>query len=166
MAFVDPIQSGSITLFRQETAIVGWTKLTSHNDYTLRVVSGTAGTGGTVGYSTVFSNITVSGTFTGTVTGTGATSLTPSALPAHTHGNYLKSTTYGTSFSYKAPPVPSPSGSWVQPGSPLTMTTGTSLTATAAGHTHPASGTINSTLSNATLDFRVNYVDMIQAQKD
>ena len=165
MAFIDPLPSGTITLFKQETAIVGWAKLTTRNDYTLRVVSGTAGTGGTVNFSTVFSTITVSGTFSGSVTGTGATSITASQLPAHTHGNYLKGSVSTTSFSGSAS-NPMPSGSYVSNQAANPITTGTGLSATAAGHSHPATGTISASISNATVDFSVKYVDMIQAQKD
>jgi hypothetical protein len=165
MAFVDPLPSGTVTLFRQETTIPGWTKLTTRSDYTLRVVAGLAGAGGSVAFSTVFGPISVTGSFTGSVTGTGATSLTVDQLPSHTHGNYLRSTVSNMSFAAGAA-NPSPSGSFLTNGVGMALTTGTGLSATAAGHTHPASGTISASLTNATVDFSVKYVDMIQAQKD
>lgn len=165
MAFVDPLPSGTITLFKQDTTIVGWTKLTTDNDCTLRVVAGTASKGGSVNFTSVFSTITLTGTFSGTVTGTGATSLTVAQIPSHTHGNYLLGTTTNTSFS-PAKPSPAPALPTLANGNTFALHTGTSLTATASGHTHPATGTISASINNASVDFSVKYVDMIQAQKD
>ena len=68
------IVAGDILLFQQTTAPVSWTKLTSLNDYALRVVTGTASTGGSNGFSAVFPQAT-----------TGAHQLTVAQMPAHTH---------------------------------------------------------------------------------
>jgi hypothetical protein len=48
------IPAGTVMVFYQETAPVGWTKLTDNNDKALRVVSGATGgsAGGTVAFST------------------------------------------------------------------------------------------------------------------
>ena len=43
---------GTQMLFQQTAAPVGWTKQTTHNDKALRVVSGTASSGGSVAFST------------------------------------------------------------------------------------------------------------------
>lgn len=45
---------GTKMLFQQSTAPVGWVKQTTHNDKALRVVSGTAGSGGGTGFTSVF----------------------------------------------------------------------------------------------------------------
>src|SRR5258705_1060032 len=45
---------GTKMLFQQTTAPTGWTKDTTHNDKALRVVSGTASSGGSSAFSTVF----------------------------------------------------------------------------------------------------------------
>jgi len=45
--------SGTLMLFQQTAAPTGWTKETTHNDKALRVVTGTAGSGGTTAFSTV-----------------------------------------------------------------------------------------------------------------
>ena len=46
-AAIDPIPSGTIMLFFQSVTPVGWTKISTLNDYMLRMVSGAAGgTGG------------------------------------------------------------------------------------------------------------------------
>jgi len=54
--------TGTTLLFQQTTAPNGWTKQTTHNDKALRVVSGTASTGGSVGFTTAFASQAVNGT--------------------------------------------------------------------------------------------------------
>ncbi len=58
--------SGKKMLFQQSTGPTGWTKDTTHNDKALRVVSGTASTGGGRGHSHGVGTLAVSSTFTGT----------------------------------------------------------------------------------------------------
>ena len=67
--------SGTIMLFQQTAAPTGWTKLTALNDVGLRIVSGTAGS---VTNQTAFSTVF-------TQTATGATTLSTSQIPSHTH---------------------------------------------------------------------------------
>ena len=67
--------TGTLMLFQQTAAPTGWTKQTTHNDKALRVVSGTASSGGTSAFSTVFGK-TASDAFT----------LTTAHMPSHTHG--------------------------------------------------------------------------------
>ena len=69
------IPSGTRMLFQQTNAPVGWTKDVTHNDKVLRVVSGAAGSGGTINFSDAF--------VTGTV---GFTTLTIEQIPSHDHG--------------------------------------------------------------------------------
>jgi hypothetical protein len=54
--------SGTVMLFVQTAAPTGWTKVTTHNDKALRVVSGTVSTGGTSAFSTAFAARTSAGT--------------------------------------------------------------------------------------------------------
>ena len=61
-------------LFVQTAAPTGWTKLTTYDNYALRIVSGTAGTGGSVAFTTAFA----SGS-------TGAYTLATADIPSHTH---------------------------------------------------------------------------------
>jgi hypothetical protein len=68
--------SGTAMLFVQTSAPTGWTKLTTNDNAALRVVSGTASTGGTVAFTTAFSA-------TNTVDGT---AISTSQMPSHTHG--------------------------------------------------------------------------------
>jgi hypothetical protein len=53
--------SGTLMLFQQTAAPTGWTKSTTHNNKALRVVSGTASSGGTVAFTTAFASKPVSG---------------------------------------------------------------------------------------------------------
>jgi hypothetical protein len=66
--------TGTAMLFAQTTAPTGWTKSTTHNDKTLRVVSGTASSGGSVAFSTAFGR-----------TATDGHTLTTAQMPSHTH---------------------------------------------------------------------------------
>lgn len=66
--------TGTRMLFQQSTAPVGWTKITTHNDKSLRVVSGAVVNGGSVGFSTAFVNGSV-----------GNTALTVAQIPPHSH---------------------------------------------------------------------------------
>ena len=62
------IPSGSVMLFYHTSAPTGWTKITTHNNKALRVVSGSGGgSGGNNTFTTVFSNqsLSVSGTANG-----------------------------------------------------------------------------------------------------
>ena len=76
-AAVTAFPSGTVMLFVQSTAPTGWTKSTAHNDKTLRVVSGSVSSGGSVAFSTAFSSsrgITVD-----------STTLSISQIPSHDH---------------------------------------------------------------------------------
>jgi hypothetical protein len=63
-------------LFAQTAAPTGWTKSVTHDNKALRVVSGTASSGGTVAFTTCFANSLSAA----------ATTLSTSQIPAHTHG--------------------------------------------------------------------------------
>ena len=67
--------TGTATLFYQAAAPLGWTKVTTQNDKTLRVVSGAGGVaGGTNAFSTVMAQTVV-----------GSSSLSTAQLASHTH---------------------------------------------------------------------------------
>src|SRR5262245_47960529 len=51
--------SGTVMLFQQTSAPTGWTKLATHNDKALRIVSGVASSGGSTGFSSVFASRTI-----------------------------------------------------------------------------------------------------------
>lgn len=66
--------TGTVMMFVQTSAPTGWTKSTAHDNKALRVVSGTASTGGSVAFTTAFANGS-----------TGAVTLATSQIPSHTH---------------------------------------------------------------------------------
>jgi hypothetical protein len=70
----DAFPSGTKMLFNQTVAPVGWVKDVTHDNKALRVVSGTAGTGGSIAFTTAFASQNV-----------GDTTLTASQIPSHTH---------------------------------------------------------------------------------
>ena len=70
--------AGTVMLFAQTSAPIGWTKSTAHNNKSLRVVSGTAGSGGSIDFTTAFSSQSLSGTV-------GNTTLTTAQMPSHAH---------------------------------------------------------------------------------
>lgn len=84
---IAPIPAGSVMLFYQAGAPTGWTQVTSVNNTSIRIVSGTGGTtGGSIPFSTFFNTTS---TYTGTVTITsgqvGATTLSTAQIPSHNH---------------------------------------------------------------------------------
>jgi hypothetical protein len=175
MAFIDPIPSSTISLFCQPAAPVpGWVKLTTRTDYAIRVVTNTGGgVGGAVAFSSVFNNLSAPITYSATATTSDATALTGPQLPVHNHGTVVSNN--GTL---------QPSGPSTSPTSPLnawyvsgTRSLSTPPTATyigpgttgpigsvANGHSHGVTGPVGYP-STCSLDFRIKYVDMIQAQK-
>jgi hypothetical protein len=67
--------SGTVMLFVQTAAPTGWTKSTTHNDKALRIVSGTASTGGSVAFTTAFASGLSAGN----------TTLSTTQMPSHAH---------------------------------------------------------------------------------
>lgn len=128
--------SGTAMTFVQTSAPTGWTKSTTHDNKALRVVSGTAGSGGTVSFTTAFTSRTVAGTV-------GNTTLSTSQIPSHTHT--IVGLSSGAGFGYST-----------TSGNNGTANTG----ATGGGgtHTHSFTGT--------NIDLAVQYVDVIIATKD
>ena len=152
--FPSAIPATSITLFQQSTAPVGWTKLSTHNNKALRLVTGTAGSGGTTDFTTVFTNAsptTVSNTLVAD-----STTLAGSQIGVHTHGigganspanHYAVGTgCYPQVLTYNPGATSIPSGA----------------TGGNTSHLHSTSGTPS--IPNVVLG--VLYVDVILAQKD
>lgn len=135
--------AGTRWLFQQTAAPTGWTKDVSLNGNSLRLVSGSVTTGGTVDLP--FGNVLFTGSLAGTVL-----TANQSGLRDHTHGQ-----TCG--------------GCWRSAGgcdgnrsarsSDFNQTTGTAGPFNAsAAHSH--------TLSFTSMDFNVSYVDLIIATKN
>ena len=149
---LDVFPSGTTMLFVQTTAPTGWTKNISHNDKALRVVSGTVGTGGSVGFTTAFASQAVSGSIANTT-------LTTAQIPSHQHGR-------GTIFTGASPDNP---GTYIASGGGGVFYTnagsgftgdgyGTDFTGGGGSHNHSFTGTA--------INLSVQYVDVIIATKN
>lgn len=135
-----PFASGTAMLFVQTSAPTGWTKSTTHDNKALRIVSGTASSGGTTGFTSVFT----------------ARTITTSNMPAHTHGvtdpGHLHA--FSRNEGYQ--------------GGTINFVGNGSSTASPSQNTASAvTGiTINSAGSGTAMDFAVQYVDVIICVKD
>lgn len=137
--------SGTKMLFAQTAAPTGWTKDTTHNNKALRVVTGTAGSGGTVGFTTAFANQAVSGTV-------GNTTLTTAQIPNHSH----TAGDPGLFFFGGADTTVGPaSGNGFRTEA---TTTSTGFNGGGTAHNHSFTGTA--------IDLAVQYVDVIIATKN
>jgi hypothetical protein len=150
VTFVNPpngissFTSGTLMLFQQTAAPTGWTKQTTHDNKALRVVTGSASSGGTTGFSTVFTNQTPTITTSGL--SAGATTLTTAQMPSHTH-------TYN---------IGGPGGGGFAFGGNAASAQNTSSTGGGGSHDHTISGSATS----SAITLNVQYVDLIIASKD
>lgn len=145
------IPTGTLMLFQQTAAPTGWTKQTTHDNKALRVVSGTASSGGTSAFTTVFANQTPTINTSGL--SAGATTLSTTQMPSHAHGGVLaQGSVYNG--SHKEPDTPQSYG--------FNYTSNTSAAGGGGSHTHSVSG--SATSSEITLN--VQYVDLIIASKN
>lgn len=144
---------GTAIVFAQSTAPTGWTKSTTHNNKALRVVSGVASSGGNVAFTSAFTSQGVAGnigntTATGTV---GATTLSTSQIPSHTHTVRASGT----------------AGSAGLTGAASNANTNVGDTGGGGSHTHSFTGDAhNHTFTGTAIDLAVQYVDVIIATKD
>ena len=154
-SFQSAIPAGTVTLFQQTTAPVGWTKLTVHDNKALRLITGTAGSGGSVAFTTVFTNQAPTIT-TNTLAGA-ATTLTGAQLPIHTHLVQIAAGQTWADLSSGVPVLPSTYGAPV----PGATTTTSAATGGGTAHTHTITAPTLPTVVLA-----VQYVDLILAQKN
>jgi len=145
--------SGTVMLFAQTAAPTGWTKDTSNNNNSaLRVVTGTASTGGSVDFTTAFASQTPSGTVS--VSGSvGNTTLSTPQIPSHSH-DAGSSGTFVQGAGYPA------ARRNVNTSGPATSNTGGG-----GAHDHPLSIS-SSTFSGNAINLAVKYVDVIRATKN
>ncbi len=160
--------SGTLMLFQQTAAPLGWTKQTTHNDKALRVVSGAASSGG----STVFSSVMASRAPTGNVSVAGHT-LTLAETPIHDHGGSTAGVgdhTHGMLLGQLDTPHvlngPIVNSDNLNDG-------GTGPTQPAGAHAHGISSAGSgdphahlATFGGFGMDFNIQYVDLIIARKD
>jgi hypothetical protein len=163
---IEPFVAGTKMLFQQTAAPTGWTKQTTHDNKALRVVTGTASSGGSNTFSGVFNTaVPVSGTSNNsTVTISGSTAghtLTLSEIPSHRHleGGHVE---FGTGDSVSA-------------GTRNTGNDGgarryyTDYQGGGGSHSHSAgtlAGDNHSHTYTSDLELNVQYVDLIIAAKD
>lgn len=152
------------TTFQQTAAPTGFTKVTTYNDYTLRVVSGSTSTGGSVAFSTCFASRSISGTVSGSVQ---AMTLSTSQLPSHTHwysGSPIDDANFsGTGSNGQMYGLMSDGGAGYNSNDP-NYGSGRNLLASGGGGSHDH-GAVSGSLSGATVNLAINYVDIILATK-
>ena len=172
--------TGTVTVFRQTAAPQGWTKLTTQNDASLRLVNGVGGgTGGSVNFSAVHPTAASQpwpGTATFNAPYPGSTDTAPA--PSTGGGNHSHTTFYGNRTS--APFIPGTStptnyvqvwydtngsffGSSVQFSYSFQNTPSGTSVGGGAGHAHPFSATGSGTVSISNWNLR--YVDVIFCSK-
>lgn len=140
------IPTGTKMIFVQTAAPTGWTKDTTHDNKALRVVSGTASTGGTVAFTTAFASKSVAGTV-------GNHTLTTAQIPSHNH-NYHPSGRTMTAVFYG---IGSGTGF---AGGTAARYDNSRVQNTGSGGSH------NHTFTGTAIDMAVQYVDTIIATKD
>jgi hypothetical protein len=144
-------------LFVQTAAPTGWTKSITHDNKALRVVSGTASSGGSVAFTTAFASQTPAGTIGNTTdTGTvGSTTLSTAQIPSHTH------TTNVFNPGCNAP--------FQQATQQQTQNGEITSDAAGGGGSHNHSLTMNAhnhAFTGTAINLAVQYVDVIVATKD
>lgn len=132
------LPTGTAMLFVQTSAPTGWTKSTTHDNKALRVVSGSASSGGTTGFTSVFTSRTI----------------TTANMPSHTHT--LTDPGHSHGISDLTAISTSSSGTFYR------AATNAALQSTSA----TTGITIANTGSGTAMDFAVQYVDVIIATKD
>lgn len=146
--------SGTVMLFRQNTAPTGWTKSSSFDNAALRVVSGTinATQSGVVPFTESFANTTPSISVNTSGLSAGATTLTTSQIPSHLH-----------SFAMSDNCNPS-GGGFAKQSHTNTSSQNTGNAGGGGSHSHSMSGSASATSS--AINLNVRYADAIIATKD
>jgi hypothetical protein len=138
------IPSGTKMLFQQTAAPTGWTKDTTHDNKALRVVSGTAGSGGSVGFTSAFTSQGVGGTV-------GGTTLTTAEIPSHTHPYYSwQGGSKGQTLFQRL----------------VTGTSNATVTATMTSGATGGGGSHSHSFSGSPINLSVQYVDVIIATRN
>ena len=145
--------SGTVMLFAQTAAPTGFTKNTTTGDNSaLRVVTGAASTGGSVGFTTAFASQTPTGSVSVTGGSVGDTTLSTPQIPSHTHSIQMNP----------------PEGAGIARNGDTGNNPAFQNTAATGGggsHNHPFSGQ-SATFSGSAINLAVQYIDVIRATKD
>ena len=160
--------SGTQIVFQQATAPTNWTKVNTYTDHAMRVVSGTPGTGGSVGFSSLFtssqsvslSSVTVSGTV-------GSTTLSTAQIPSHSHwisgasiDDFNFSTTGSNSQDYG---MVADAGSYTSYDQNHSFGRYDLAQGGGGSHNHSFSGSLS---GSGSISLAVNYVDAIICTKN
>lgn len=148
--------SGTVMLFAQTSAPTGWTKdTTNFNNSALRVVTGSVVNGGSVDFTTAFASQTPSGSVSINTSGlsAGATTLSTSQIPSHTH-------TIGSAGDGSESPLSA------RYGANPTATYNSGSTGGGNSHSHSMSGSATGSFTGNAINLAVKYVDVIRATKD
>lgn len=149
--------SGTVTPFKQTSAPTGWTKLTSIDNAGIRIVSGTAGSGGTGNFTDILNYRTWTGSV-GTSGEVGAYSLTTSNLPDHNHPYTYTATNVASAYAT------APYASYSQATTAPIVTSASGAAGGGQAHSHPVS--LSLSFSGGSHNFSVKYLDVILASKD
>jgi len=174
------IPAGTVMLFAQTTAPVGWTKQTTHNDKALRVVSGTAGSGGSTAFTTAFGTPAVTGTvgITGepslgnlavSISGNVAvsnTTLSINQIPSHSHTIRGGNDSNPNGGVHGADQETSRVGNTGNAGGGGAHNHGANHNISGALNGTAGTGNLAGTISTASADINVQYVDVILAVKN
>ena len=175
--------SGTRMLFQQTSAPTGWTKDTSDtNNRALRVVSGSAGSGGSVAFTTAFASKSVSGSIANATAGgsIGNTSaggtvsnhtLSTSQIPAHNHSMTQRNAGLGCGPNIPQAGIPGTFGCNTNSTSFSTNNTGGGGSHnhgfSGSAHNHSFSGSAhNHSFSGTAINLAVQYLDVIIASKN
>lgn len=183
--------AGTRMMFAQTAAPTGWTKDTvNYNNHALRVVTGTAATGGTVDFTVAFASQSVAGSIANT-TATGSVSISGGAVASTTATGTVDATTLATSQlpSHNHTYTGSQSSTFDQNGTRVQHSSVGSLsktvdnTGSGGSHTHGFTGTAhthtftqptgtftgtahNHTFTGTAINLAVKYLDVITATKN
>jgi hypothetical protein len=159
---VQPFPSGTLMLFQQTAAPTGWTKQTTHNDKTLRVVSGNASSGGTTAFTSVFASRTPSGSVSGSNSGGSVanTTLSTTQIPSHDH---TLSLTEADDNNHSG----NGNNSAANADAGINGSCTVSSTGGSGAHNHSFTNpTWSGSFTGSSMDFNVQYVDLIIASKN
>lgn len=158
----------TVWTFYQSAAPTGWTKLTTHDNKALRVVSGTGGgSGGTNSFTSTMSSFVIGGPITSS-NATGNYALASADIPGHTHAGAGVILTINPQTFNPDGVFTGYSGGDVAAGSGFTRS-GTSGNITGSSgsdgnHNHPFSA--SGTVPNQTVSIAVQYIDIILCSFD
>jgi hypothetical protein len=147
------IPQGTPVVFFQANAPTGWTRVTTHNNKALRVVSGTgAGSGGVNTFTGTFSNVPLSGNFGVSISGlsVNATTVSWPQMAVHAH----PANSGGNNNTGNAAPNRG-SRNRVAPGG------GTANNGGGGSHNHGVNFSAANGSFATSVDMRVQYIDVI-----